>query len=580
VLTLAAVAVAAVAHVVHVDVIASDRHGRLVDTLKPADFVVSEEGQPQPVEQAQFVRIDAKPGAADPIRPIASEQDEQEAAAHADARLFAIFLDDFHVTSGDGAQRVRESLLRFLDEQAGPHDLFAVMRPLDSLLAIRCTHDLGAVRAAISAFQGRRGDYTPKTEFEAKFMGRSRDVIERQRAQITVSALNALAIHLGSLKVGRKAIVLVSEGFSRPSASRGMGMLPTVQSLVRVANRYNVSIYPLNPGGEPNDVLQTVADGTEGQAFEGSQDFDGAMTSIVRDTSGYYLLTLRSSAPEDGKFHALTVSVKRPGIQLRARKGFWAPVPDEEIHPLRALSAPVIDLTPRHTSPLIRPWFGESRGADGRTRIMFVWEPIERTPGDRSRVPEASRVSVRATLPDGTLAFEGVVEPTGPGLEVSDPNAAKAVFDAPAGRVRLQMSITGPNAKELDVDTRDLPVRPIADLELATPQVLRARTAAEYRALAANPDAAPVSSRVFSRTERLLIRFTAYGSESGAPSTAARLLSRTGQPMRLLPIARIGSVGQVDLPLAGFAPGEYVVEVTATSGGRSTKEQVTIRVTS
>jgi len=566
----------ALAVVVHVDVIASDPRGRVVETLKPADFVVSEEGQPQPVEQARLVRIDVPPGSAAPD-PIETEQDEQQAAAHADARLFAIFLDDFHVTPGDGARRVREALLRFVDEQTGPYDLFAVMQPLDSLLAIRCTRDRAAVRAAIEHFTGRRGDYAPRTEYEEKFMARSPELIERQRSQITVSALNALAIHLGSLKVGRKAIVLVSEGFARPPATRGTDMLPSVQSLVRSANRYNVSIYPITPAEAHGDVLQVLADGTEGRAFGPAQDLDGAIKQVVGETSRYYLLTLKSSVPEDGRFHALTVAVKRPGVQLRARKGFWAPVPDDVLHPVPTSAPPdVVDLTPRHKSPLIRPWFGESRGADGKTRITFVWEPVGRLPGDRSRAPEPNKIALRATLPDGTVAYDGTVEPTGAGAESDD---AKAVFDAPAGRLRLQMSIVGADAKPLDVDTRDLPVRPLSELRMGTPQVLRARTAAEFRALAGNPDAPPVAARVFSRTERLLIRFSAYAPAAG--QVGARLLSRTGQPMRPLPVGSLGgSVFQVDLPLAGFAPGEYTIEVTAAGEGRAAKDLVAIRITS
>ena len=49
------------------------------------------------------------------------------------------------------------------------------------------------------------------------------------------------------------------------------------------------------------------------------------MKQIMRDSSAYYLLGYNSSeAPTDGKFHDIRVRVKRPGVQVRARKGYWA----------------------------------------------------------------------------------------------------------------------------------------------------------------------------------------------------------------------------------------------------------------
>ena len=49
------------------------------------------------------------------------------------------------------------------------------------------------------------------------------------------------------------------------------------------------------------------------------------MKQITRDSSAYYLIGYNSSqAPTDGKFHEIKVRVKRPGVQVRARKGYWA----------------------------------------------------------------------------------------------------------------------------------------------------------------------------------------------------------------------------------------------------------------
>jgi hypothetical protein len=66
------------------------------------------------------------------------------------------------------------------------------------------------------------------------------------------------------------------------------------------------------------------------------------------------------------------------------------------------------------------------------------------------------------------------------------------------------------------------------------------------------------------------------------PAVTAHLLNRTGQAMSELQVTAgaSGSVQQIDLPLAGLAPGEYVVEIKATGEGGEAKELVGIRVTS
>jgi hypothetical protein len=229
-------------------------------------------------------------------------------------------------------------------------------------------------------------------------------------------------------------------------------------------------------------------------------------------------------------------------------------------------------------SPLIRPWFGLTRGADGQTRVRFVWEPAPRVPGDRSRAQPPARVTMKATQPDGTAVFEGVVGAATPSAILAD-EPLQAVFDAAPGRLLIQMTIQNAVAQVLDVDVRDIAVSALtAQVVLGTPQVWRARTAREFRALLEHPEAPPAAAREFSRAERLLIRVPAFGSD--APVVSARLLSRQGVPMRELPLSveSDASTRQMDLPLAGFAVGEYVIEFAAHGAGRDVREALRFRV--
>jgi hypothetical protein len=112
--------------------------------------------------------------------------------------------------------------------------------------------------------------------------------------------------------------------------------------------------------------------------------------------------------------------------------------------------------------------------------------------------------------------------------------------------------------------------------------VFRARTAREWQTLSTDPDAVPVTGREFRRAERLLIRFGAYGPGGSVSSASARVLNRAGQPILTLPVSPAGVPGglqQVDLPLAGLAVGDYLVEVRASGGAGEAADLIALRVT-
>jgi hypothetical protein len=190
-----------------------------------------------------------------------------------------------------------------------------------------------------------------------------------------------------------------------------------------------------------------------------------------------------------------------------------------------------------------------------------------------------------ALKPDGTVLFQSTVSPTGPAAvdDPATPTSARAVFDTPPGRLKLRMSIQDATSKVLDQDVRDMAVRDLrGDVAIGTPEVMRARNAREFRTLEAEA-AVPVASREFSRTERLLIRFQAYGPAGTRPSLSAKLLSRSGQAMRELTVETASTPdgeNAIDLSLAGLAAGEYMIEVKAKSAAAEATDRIGFRVTS
>ncbi len=152
---------------------------------------------------------------------------------------------------------------------------------------------------------------------------------------------------------------------------------------------------------------------------------------------------------------------------------------------------------------------------------------------------------------------------------------------AAPGRLRVELAIRDANSRLLDTDVRDVIVGALAGpVELGTAEIIRSRTAREYRALESNPGATPTASREFSRAERLLIRVPVYGSGDGLQVTAT-LQNRQGKPMRDLAVAFAPAPGeyQVDLPLAGLASSDYLIAIAAKSPAGKADSVVTFRVT-
>jgi VWFA-related protein len=621
---------------VRVDAIVTDKDGKPVLDLTQDDFTVSEDGKPQRVDSFSVVKLDvAETTENAPPRAIRSDYDEEREAARPDVRLFVILLDDYHVKRGNDLA-VKKPLIDFIQNQLGPADMLAIMYPLTPIEDIRFSRDRDGAISAIEHFEGRKFDYRPRNQLEEKYAMYPAQTVERVRNQITMDALKAAGFRMGALREGRKSIIFVSEGFmsllpsqlSDPVASmpgygnpnRGnagavqatpqqqmtadVDMLSDMNRMYGDLNRQNTSVYPVDPRGlapfeydvnqgiglqqdakslrETLDSLHSLAANTDGRAIVDRNDLATGMKQIIRDSSGYYLLGYNSTqAPMDGKFHAIKVSVKRRGLDVRARKGYWAYTADDvaraESRKKTEVATPVTTALTDLAAPLrdrtAHFWIGTSRAADGKTKVTFVWEPAAAVPGQPHDQDPASRVSLTAIAPDGRPVFRGKLpEDVAPSAK-----GGSATFDAAPGRLNLKMIVEGSHGQVIDSVNREVTVPDFSTVTMsfATPRVYRVRTLPELQAIKNNPDALPTSEREFSRSDRLYIRAEAYAPGGMTPPVTARLLNRSGQSMADLPVQqRPGKPSEIELPLSAFAAGEYLIELDAKSEGGSTAQEL------
>src|SRR5262245_20747378 len=638
---------------VRVDVIISDKTGNPVADLSQADFDVTEDGKPQKIETFKFVKLDGGRGDAikEPPREIRTDYDEEMEAARDDVRLFAIFLDDYHVRKG-ASLASRNQLSRFIETQLGPSDMVGVMYPLESTASVRMTRNHSAVMRGLAQFEGRKYDYTPRNMYEEQYANYPTETVERIRNQVSLSALKSLIVHMGSLKEGRKTLVVVSEGYTymvppqmrnanaqlpglgnpnahnpmagtndinedRAAWSLGMDMDSDLREVYDTANRNNVAIYAVDPRGlatfefdinegvglqtdtkylnSTMDSLRMLSENTDGRAIVNRNDLVAGMKQITKDASAYYLIGYNSSqAPQDGKFHEIKVRVKRPGVQVRARKGYWAFTAEQAQRALappkpaapKAVDEALASVNRPSRAAVVRTWIGTSRGDNGKTRVTFVWEPIPRTPGESaaSRAGDPARVSLMAVAPDGSPAFRGrvpdvaVASTSSSGAAVAGQGgaamrgASRVSFDVPPGKIQLRVSVEGTASQVLDSEVREMTVPDLtaSTTLLGSAAIVRARTIPEFNRLKADADAVPTAAREFSSTDRLLVRVPTYGPGDKAPNLSVHLLNRAGQSMVELtaaPLTAAPSQMQFELPLTSLPPGEYVIEIKAAGDG-------------
>lgn len=390
-------------NLVQVDAIVT-KDGKVVPNLTAEDFELYEDGKKQPITSFAYIS-NVPTTTAEPL-PAKKEKPTDVAPAprlnRDDARrTVALVVDDLGL-SAESMHHVRKQLRKFIAEELKPNDLVAVMRTSGELGALQqFTNDRRVLDRAVERLRwnicSRAGvsvipifDPT-RDQYEDPEFGCGANSYYK-----TLKSLRFILDAMGQLP-GRKSMVLLSD--SLPSESQEVKFeneaLNTsfnttrftwvLQRIAEKAIRASVVIYSvdtqglqytgLTPADQPrltrgtmnarsdimsrrSDLLwrrreggELIARQTGGFQVRNSNSFE--LPRILQDQNGYYLLGYRpTSETFNRRFHHIKAKVKRSGMTLRTRFGFFG-VSEEELGP-----GPAQLMNPTSTNLALRSPFG------------------------------------------------------------------------------------------------------------------------------------------------------------------------------------------------------------------------------
>jgi hypothetical protein len=379
---------------------------------------------------------------------------------------------------------------------------------------------------------------------------------------------------------------------------------PRFRELLDRANRANVSFYPVDPRGvvafdddivpvagvgqnpaislvednrrlgERHTSIRTMAESTDGVAVLETNDFGAALRRMTSDLGSYYLLGYYSSGKLDGKFHAITVNVTRPGVRVRARRGYLAastatvsPTADNSASAAAAVDARAVTTALASLTAIAREPSVFVSAAANASNVFAVIEVARGAPAtDWANGGEADVLLIdpngdtagsgHATLAPGTRSTRLTIAPRNliPGnyeLRVR----ARAASAASAASESVRVSIAAPSDGSGAIFFRRGPTTGNREI--------------------------PTADLRFRRSDTLRI---ALPADASSAADGARLLDRTGKALAV-PVA----TSVMDEPdrsrwltaqatLAPLAAGDYLIDVTATSGGAQKRTLTAFRV--
>ena len=241
-------------------------------------------------------------------------------------------------------------------------------------------------------------------------------IAAEQRMKITLELLERVLASLGGQR-GRKTVLLVSEGFVHDTQIEGFARVARRASEVNAevdfvdarsleADLPAMAEAEIRQAANPTRALgiiqrarmetqgaESIALDTGGLVVRGGNDLEGALRRAADASRAYYLLGYQPTNPaRNGKFRRIELKLRRPGLTVRARKGYYAPRAEKEplkadaIDPdvQRALDAP----EPTANIPMRLAAYRLGPAAGGKTKVRLT---AELDPGALGFVPEGDR---------------------------------------------------------------------------------------------------------------------------------------------------------------------------------------------
>lgn len=644
---------------VEVDAVVRDANGNFVRDLRQEDFQVLEDGRPQQVSAFSFVNIPVEREDRPLFLGRQVEPDVFSNSGRPDGRLYVIVLDDVH-TDFRRTVRVRRAAKQFIERNLGSNDLAAVV-----LLSGRTSQDFTSNRRllteATDQFLGRKIRSATLEKIEQYQLMRElrqtgdpiRDPAEFERAyhaRSLLSTLKNLADWLSGIHGRRKAVVLLSEGidyniYDFMNNADASTILESTRDVIAAATRANVQLYTIDPRGvatmgdemmelqaifsdDPavtdlglpslygelrlsQDSLRVLAEETGGFATLNANDFERAFPRIVEENSTYYVLGYNpSNSKRDGRYRRIDVRVSRPGLEVRARKGYVAPRG-------KAPAGRVVEVK-AGTSAKARQAL-ESPIQVSALRMAATASPF-RGPGETAAVSLVVQLDLRNfafTEKDGKLANTlevsyVVVDPKGKvragnretvtmGLKPETFKRAMELgfrvqsrFEVPPGRYQLRLAATETGGQTgsviLDLPVPDFTAEPLSMSGLVVSSAFGGAvpTVGEVPEIKDVLPGPPTTARYFARQDELAVLAEVYDNRASQPHSVdivTSLLDETGRVAYSQAEQRksselgggrggYGFLGRI--PLKDLAPGQYVLRVEARStlkeGGTASRE--------
>lgn len=325
---------------IDVDVVVTDKDGKPVKDLTRDDFEIVDHDKVQDVRTFTLIDLPIESLSALAARRAEVEPDVVT-NTQPEGRTYVLLVD-----TAETDLRARHLTERWLDEVVQPSDRVAIV------------YAQGSTTNSQTFTSSRRLLLNGINRMIRGGSNARANVDEATRQLDTLQAIQDISERLGTIPGRRKAIVWITRYppslqpqtdslFSR----RGADILLAWEQAARAAVNNNVAVYPVDVSGLTTelgirslihtDSIREVAEETGGVPVgANTNDFSRGFATIVQDASSYYLLGYSPEpARDDGKFHSISVRVKRPDVTVRARRGYYAERANAALAPSTPLPA-------------------------------------------------------------------------------------------------------------------------------------------------------------------------------------------------------------------------------------------------